>query len=294
MGIYVGTKTNTGSEIDKAGLTNGEFRFINVSGIAAENRTSGLANAGPVVKTGNFTLSATAATTFLRPEDGAWDTQSSNKFYFATTDRVDEFKDSFDSSDAGTAIDQVGRSRLWSLTFSDITDPFAGGTIEMLLDGTEAHQMFDNLTVDGDGNVIITEDVGNYARNGKVWKYNPTTLGLTEIAAHDVARFGQVVGGINTPATAPYNQDEEFSGVIDITDIMAGSPLNTGLAGERWYLMDDQAHYVLDTDLITPGIQGAQVEGGQLIAVHVVPEPSAALSLISGVAMLLGFRRRRA
>ena len=68
---------------------------------------------------------------------------------------------------------------------------------------------------------------------------------------------------------------------------MAGSPLNTGNAGERWLLSSDQAHY-------TSGITTAQVEGGQLIAIHIVPEPSVALSLIGGASMLLGLRRRRA
>jgi hypothetical protein len=34
----------------------------------------------------------------------------------------------------------------------------------MLLDGTGPQQMLDNITVDGDGNLILREDPGNSAR----------------------------------------------------------------------------------------------------------------------------------
>ena len=45
---------------------------------------------------------ANAVTTFLRPEDGAWDPMHPNDFYFATTDRFD--------------MTVVGNSRLWRLS----------------------------------------------------------------------------------------------------------------------------------------------------------------------------------
>ncbi len=187
-------------------------------------------------------------TQFLRPEDGAWDTQNPNRFYFVTTDRYDQVKDA-----AGT---QVGRSRLWRLTFDDIADPQAGGGIEALLDGTEAGQMFDNLTVDGQGNVILQEDVGGNAHNGKIWKYTPTTDVLTLLAKHDVARFGD----IGVPATAPHNNDEEASGVIDVTDIFAGAP-GYDTATYNYFLLVAQAHSANpDAEL---------VERGQLLMMRV-------------------------
>src|SRR5262249_18310360 len=103
IGVYVGTKTSTGSEVDKAGLTNGTLSFVNVTGNPVEivstatratNITSGTA----------FTLSGTSSTTFSRPEDGAWDPNDPTKFYFVTTDQLDQVADGI-----GT---QVGRSRL--------------------------------------------------------------------------------------------------------------------------------------------------------------------------------------
>ncbi len=291
--MYVGTKTNSGTEVDKAGLTNGLLYSIKVDGGApqVEDRTTELGigagskpfslvlgpNAGNVTNTTGLALenhSIGAGTTdFLRPEDGAWDTINPDVFYFATTDRYDQVKDGVGA--------QVGRTRLWKLDFFDMANPELGGDISLLLDGTEATQMIDNLTVDIDGNILLQEDVGGQAHNGKLWRYNPNTDSLTMLAKHDPARNGDI--GVGT--TGPFNNDEEFSGVIDITNIMAGSALNSGNPNERWYLLDDQQHY---------GIAGAQVEGGQLIAVQVVPEPTAAISVIGGLGMLLGLRRRRA
>ena len=92
-------------------------------------------------------------TEFLRPEDEAWDTRNPNVFYFVTTDRFDGKKDG-----SGT---QVARSRLHRLTFDDIRKPELGGRYDMLLDGTGPQQMLDNITVDGDGNLILQEDPGS-------------------------------------------------------------------------------------------------------------------------------------
>ncbi|MGB8170078.1 MAG: PEP-CTERM sorting domain-containing protein, partial [Chthoniobacteraceae bacterium] len=144
--------------------------------------------------------------------------------------------------------------------------------------------MFDNLTVDLDGNIILQEDVGNAAHNGKMFKYNPVTGQLDLIAQHDQSRFGN----IGVAATSPFSQDEETSGVIDITSIM-NNPLDPSALNVdptlRWYLSSDQAHY-------TTGITGAQVEGGQLFALAVVPEPGTLL-FGAGLGLMAGFRRMR-
>jgi hypothetical protein len=55
---------------------------------------------------------AAGVTEFLRPEDGASDTQDPNRFYFVTTDRFDTVK-----TGSGT---QAGRTRLWRLLFQDV------------------------------------------------------------------------------------------------------------------------------------------------------------------------------
>ncbi|MCE9611172.1 MAG: PEP-CTERM sorting domain-containing protein [Chthoniobacter sp.] len=278
LAVYVGTKTNTGSAVDKAGLTNGTLKFVSIAGNAAEI-VNGTTRATNITNGTSFTLSSTASTVFSRPEDGAWNPLNANQYYFVTTDRIDQVSDGLGA--------QIGQTRLWRLNFTDITNPDGGGTIDLLLDGAtvsgQKTNMFDNMTVSSDGTIYLQEDVGGSAHNGKIWQFDPGTSTLTQVAKHDVARFGDVGIGV----TAPFSNDEEASGVIDITSLMAGSVLNTGLAGEKWLLSTDQAHY-------SGGIPAYAVEGGQLLALHLVPEPSAALSLMSGAAMLLGLRRRRA
>ena len=49
-----------------------------------------------------------------------------------------------------------------------------------------------------------------------------------------------------------------MSGIIDVTDIL-------GSEGQNAYLLDVQAHYTIDTDPVTSGVQGEFVEGGQLL-----------------------------
>jgi len=234
IAVYVGTKTNTGTEVDKAGLTNGTLKFINVTGSPAEivNTTTRATN---ITSGTAFTLSGTASTAFSRPEDGAWNPLNPSQYFFVTTDRFDQVADGL-----GT---QLGRSRLWRLNFADITNPDAGGTIDLLLDGTEGGNMFDNMTVDQYGHILLQEDVGNQAHNGKIWQYDIATDTLKLLAKHDPARFGD----LGVAATAPFTQDEESSGIIDAQDIL----------GPGWFLLDTQAHY---------GIGGELVEGGQLQA----------------------------
>jgi hypothetical protein len=113
----------------------------------------------------------------------------------------------------------------------------------MLLDGTEPQQMFDNLTVDAFGRVLIQEDPGGQTYLARIWEYDIKKGGLTEIARHDPNRF--------LPDAANFlTIDEESSGIVDVSDIM----------GPGYYLLDVQAHYNIgDPEL---------VEGGQLLMMY--------------------------
>lgn len=260
--VWLGDKQRDGSVIERAGLTRrgaGDGLYaVRVEGLVpdATGATSELRDAPAngkfsLVSLGDVSGLAAAgleaasdaggATQFLRPEDGAWDPKRRNDFYFVTTDRYDQAKDG-----VGT---QVARSRLYRLRFTDIRTPELGGTIEAVLDGTEAGNMFDNITVNRDGQVLIQEDVGNQGHLGRIWLYDIDADTLTEVARHDPARFGDV----GVVATAPFNQDEESSGIVDASRIL----------GRGWYLLDVQAHYPTDGEL---------VEGGQLVALYVPPK----------------------
>jgi hypothetical protein len=177
------------------------------------------------------------ATQFLRPEDGQWDSRNLSDYYFVTTDRYDQVKDGVGA--------QIGRSRLYLLRFTDISNPSLGGTITCLLDGTEAGNMFDNMTITPRGSILLQEDVGNQAHNSKIWRYSIARGTLEMVAQHDPDRFTQGSPGFLT-------QDEESSGIIPLYDIL----------GEGWMLCDVQAHYATDSEL---------VEGGQLVALRFPP-----------------------
>ncbi len=254
--FYIGNKTNTGSEVDKAGLTNGTPWGVKVTGFAKERIDPTTINPPPAPGT-RFSLvdlgdvrnitgvtfnnnSNTAGiTSFSRPEDGAWDPSNPNDFYFNTTDQYDQVSDG-----VGT---QVGRTRVWRLRFDDVKNPQLGGAITAVLDGTEGLNMLDNMAIDKNGHIMLLEDVGNQAHNGKVWQYDVATDSLKLIGKHDPARFGD----LTIPATAPFNKDEETSGIIDMQDIL----------GAGKFLLVDQAHY-------TTGLPPEIVEGGQLLALY--------------------------
>ncbi len=242
--LYVGTKQTTGTEIEKAGLMNGTGYGIQVqvngNNVAAESRSLCFGTSTPVYS-GTFTVAAAATaagTSFLRPEDGAWDPSHPSDFYFVTTDQM---------STTAAGVPQAHASRLWRLRFSDVNNVLAGGTIEALLDGTEGMEMGDNLCVfndlQGGTRVIIQEDPGNHPHSAKTLLYTVATDSLQVILQSDPSRFGSV--GI--PATAPFTQDEENSGVIDARETL----------GLGWFIADSQAHY---------GLANPLVEGGQLYA----------------------------
>lgn len=274
LSVYVGTKQATGNEADKAGLNNGTLKHVLVAGNPLEIPTVNTNSRVTNINSGMaFSLSETSSTSFSRPEDGAWNPANPSQFYFVTTDRLDNVSDGL-----GT---QIGQTRLWRLNFTDITNPDLGGTIDLLVDGDvvggEKVNMFDNLAVnEKTGKILLQEDVGGAPHNGKVWEYDLVTDTLKKILKHDPVRFGDRVGGVTTAATAPFSNDEETSGIIDISAIMANSALNKGYTGEAWYISADQAHY-------TSGITSSQVEGGQLFVVHDVSAANNIVVTRSGI-----------
>jgi hypothetical protein len=302
--VYIGEKQATGNEIEKAGLHGGSFYGIRivlgVESLPLENRESWVgidearfelhsfgdvrpapdevSNKGALIQAASV---SNLVTEFLRPEDGAWDTRNPNVFYFVTTDRYDSVKD-----DSGLPGAQIARSRLHRLTFDDIKNPEAGGRYDVLLDGTEPQQMLDNMTVDGDGNLIIQEDPGNQAHSARIWKYYPRNDALVEIAKHDPARFGDRDGPNTTAATAPFNSDEESSGVIEITHLLRKNQqgwdwdrfersdddefaerFTWTRRGYRYYLAVTQAHYFPVGE--DGQVDAELVEGGQLFLIAV-------------------------
>lgn len=255
--LYVGTKQDSGTLMERAGLMNGLAYGIQVqvkgANVASENRDFCFNTSGSARYSASFVLATggtAAGTTFLRPEDGAWDPANPSDFYFVTTDRIDNLE-------IGGV--QIGRSRLFRMRFSDVANPLAGGTIEALLAGTEGQNMMDNMTVFNDlaggTRVLCQEDPGNAVHNAKTWLYTVGNDSMVKILESDKARFGD----LSLAATAPFNVDEENSGVIDARDTL----------GLGWFIGNMQAHYSQPGEL---------VEGGQLYAFYL---PSAVGSCMS-------------
>jgi len=239
--IYIGDKQATGSDIDKAGLTNGELYGIKVAGVLNEangliaNGTFSLQEMGASGDVSNLTGAqlhsesvAEGVTGFLRPEDAAWDPDRPNVLYFVTTNGFGQ------------------PSRLYQATFTDISNPALGGTIVAVLDGTEGQQMFDNLSV-ANGKVTLQEDPGGQDYLAKVWQYDIASDTLAQIANFDPAKFTPGAPGFIT-------RDEESSGVIDVTFMLGDSDT-------RAFLVDAQVH--------APSGNPATVEQGQLMAMFV-------------------------
>ena len=109
--------------------------------------------------------------------------------------------------------------------------------------------MFDNITIDKLGRVLLQEDTGNNPWVAKIWVYGIANGSLTEVAHHDPELFQP---GVN--ATRFITQDEESSGIIDAQLVL----------GPGWFLFDVQVHRT-DPD---PEL----VQGGQLLALYVDPQ----------------------
>jgi hypothetical protein len=281
LAVYVGTKTTTGSDIERAGLTNGTLKFVNVAGSATEIVNTGT-RATNITSGTAFTLGTSSATSFSRPEDGAW-TADGKHYYFVTTDQLDRTE--------LTGQTQKGATRLWRLNFSDIGNPDAGGTIDLVIDGSSfadgagKPNMFDNISVNSDGTVTLLEDTGNAPHNGKMWQYDPATGSIKIIARSDALRFGDVVNGASVGGTL--TQDEETSGVIDVTDILGRND------GKKYEL------FVMQNHAAATGPNAAElVEGGQLLLLSIaaVPEPATPALMLGGLGLVAAgaARRRRA
>lgn len=271
--IYVGTKQNSGNEIERAGLTNGKLYGVRVkvngAVVTGEDKDFVFASAAPAVTSARFELVdlgdvsgktgvqieddsiANQVTQFIRVEDSAWDPRRGKErdYYFVTTGRISSSSSSWRPS------------RLWRLRFDDISRPENGGAIEMLLssqfyanaaaapDADPSFQMFDNITIDGLGRIVLQEDVGGTDRLGRVYVYGIDSGKLQQVAAHNAKFFG---GNATTNPNFLTN-DEESSGVVDASHIL----------GKGWFLLTVQSHKAVgDPEL---------VEGGQYLGLYIDP-----------------------
>ena len=209
------------------------------------------------------TEAAAEGITLNRIEDGAWDPRHRRDYYFVTTE----------GGKGATTGGTSGRDGggLWRARFDDIEDPQQGGELELLLDGSEAPLLNkpDNMTIDGEGNLLMQEDPGNNTQLARIVAYDIDSGRRGVLAQFDEAIFSTpapTTAPGSTPVAAsaakPSTIDEESSGIIDASQQL----------GKGWFLFDAQVHRNPDAEY---------VEYGQLLARKVRADESQAPRTVS-------------
>ncbi len=272
--IYVGRKRPSGGAVHKAGLTNGRLFVVDAVNEAvstdAEFRTAyQTGEPAPVVfgageeidwRQSGVEQNVEAAAKGLslnRIEDGAFDPRRKNDYYFTTTEGGGTNPN---PSEPGNSRDGGG---LWRLRFADIESPERGGTLTLVLDGTEAPYLSkpDNMEIDDEGNLLIQEDPGGNDHLARIVAYNLDTGARGVVARFDPGLFGvSNPSGATPDDRAVLTTDEESSGIIS-TDHQFG---------DDTFLFNAQVH----TEKGLPPGNGSgtveeYVERGQLLSMEV-------------------------
>ena len=229
--MYMGSKTKTGTWFEKAGLTNGKSYVLAAAANApvandAEIRTKYGKNKPFAVTFAAIDIKAngkaqnveanTKGIELARVEDGHFDPNKPNDFYFVTTQSDSDANNKIvGATTPNPATPTVSRDggALWRLRFVDVNKPFLGTTLELLLDGSEDIYMSkpDNITVDTLGNVLIQEDPGNNAHLARVVSYR--------IRDGKVGTIAQFKAEYFAPGAASFiTSDEESSGIVEVTE----------------------------------------------------------------------------
>ena len=250
--VYVGSKLRRGNAFDRAGLTNGHEFVVDLQNEAVTNdvefrNTYGKNNPAP------FDLGPDEEVNWDQPgpaqnveahakglglnriEDGAFDPRHPEDFYFVTT-----------NGGKGATADRDGGG-LWRLSYDDVERPGDGGTLTLLLDGSETPLLWnpDNVGFDTKGHLLIQEDPGGNPHVAQIAAYDVKSGKVAILARFDPALFA--AGATGEVATT----DEESSGIIDASRFL----------GNGTFLFDAQIHKAhADAD---------KVEYGQLMTLEV-------------------------
>jgi hypothetical protein len=252
--VYIGHKLRRGNPFERAGLTNGHQFVVDMHNEAVTNDVEFRATYGKNTPA-PFDLGSDEEVNWDQPgaaqstesdakglglnriEDGAFDPRHPEDFYFVTTE-----------GGKGGTPGPTGRDGggLWRLSYDDAERPWEGGTLTLLLDGSETDPALwnpDNLGFDNRGHLLIQEDPGNNVHRAKIAAYDTKT--------GDVATLAEFDNRFEPGSSSFITQDEESSGIIDASRFV----------GKNSFLFDAQVHAAHpDAD---------KVEHGQLLSLHV-------------------------
>jgi hypothetical protein len=252
--VYVGRKLRQGNEFRRAGLTNGHQFVVDLQDEAVDSDAEFRATYGKNTPA-RFDLgedeevawdqpgaaqnaeAAAKGLTLNRIEDGAFDPRHPEDFYFVTTE-----------GGVGATTGPSGRDGggVWRLSYDDVERPWEGGTLTLLLDGSEAPFLNkpDNVAFDRKGHFMIQEDPGNNVQLARIVAFDVDTGRRAVLARFDPARFA--------PGGADFiTQDEESSGIVDASRFL----------GRRAFVFDAQVHKA--------NPEPDKVEYGQLLTMRV-------------------------
>jgi hypothetical protein len=244
--LYQGTKTNTGTWFQRAGLTNGKTYVMNIGGFKTEAEFRAQVGKGKetavtfasvdasVNGVAQNKAAALVGTSLARVEDGAFDPNDARNYYFVTTES---------NGDKGaTALDPNNKlvtkrdgGALWKLRLTDAKNPALGGTITMLLNGSEAPYMNkpDNIEVDGYGNILIEEDPGNNPQLERMFAYRIADGKVVVLTQFKDKMFSKASGDASF-----ITEDEEQSGVLNVTSLLRKSKSDKN----SYYILNAQVH----------------------------------------------------
>ena len=250
--VYIGRKVKRGNAFDQAGLTNGQDFVVDLQNEAVSTtpasarptaRTTPRRSTSALTRRSTGTSPAAPRTrrptarglTLNRIEDGAFDPRHPEDFYFVTTE----------GGNGATAARDGGG--LWRLSYDDVERPWEGGTLTLLLDGSEAPFLSkpDNVGFDRQG---PPADPGGPGRQ-------PAPRADRGVRREERRPRGARAvrpGPVHSRAQPGFiTQDEESSGIIDASEFL----------GKGSFLFDAQVHKA--------NPEADKVEYGQLMTLEV-------------------------
>ena len=266
--MYAGTKQKTGEWYEQAGFANGGL-YVLAADVANDNEFRAKYGKNTPAKVSFKSIdwkqngklqndqARLVGMELARVEDGHFDPKNPKDFYFLTTESNKDPKATAPNPALPTTSRDGGA--LWKLSLTDVSNPNAGATLTMLLDGSEDIYLSkpDNMVVDNSGNILIQEDPGNNAALARVVTYRIKDGKIATLAAFKGEYFGDAT------ASGFITLDEESSGVIEVTQYFAKGKSDKA----KYYMFVAQVHATTAKsrpDLTTvPGDIANAIEGGQ-------------------------------
>lgn len=245
--MYVGNKTSSGAWYDKAGLNNGKNYVLALSDVRTDTAFRTKYAKGKEVAvtfaevdwkqggTGQNIDAADAGFGFSAIEDGAFDPNNLNDYYFVQKSSAKD-KGALTLDPDNKLVTLRDGGAMWKLSFTDVKNPLKGATLTMVLDGSEAPylNMPDNIDIDNKGNILIQEDPGKNPHVSRIVAYNIASKKMAVVAKFKDVYFSSDAA----VATSKITEDEESSGIIEVTNLFKKSASDKN----SYYLLNAQIH----------------------------------------------------